>query len=186
MEVDCIGFRETGFFSELICDYLDENKGLEPFYSRLPSLENFKAQLEEKEKTFPLENRKVLVEALKGQYADVETSEATLTNIEALKEKNAFTIVTGHQLNLFTGPLYFLYKIISTINLTEELKVAYPDSNFIPVYWMATEDHDFDEINYFNFKGRKLQWNKDAAGAVGALSTEGLEKYNGVPKLRVE
>ena len=174
MEVDCIAFRETGYFSELICDYLDAKKGLKPFYNRMPNLENFKAQLEEKEKTFPLENRKVLVEALKGQYADVETSEATLTNIEALKEKNAFTIVTGHQLNLFTGPLYFLYKIISTINLTEELKVAYPDSNFIPVYWMATEDHDFDEINYFNFKGKKIQWSAKASGGVGRLSTADL------------
>jgi uncharacterized protein YllA (UPF0747 family) len=57
-------------------------------------------------------------------------------------------------LNLFTGPLYFLYKIISTINLTKELKAKYPAYNFVPIYWMATEDHDFEEINYFNFKGK--------------------------------
>jgi bacillithiol biosynthesis cysteine-adding enzyme BshC len=92
-----------------------------------------------------------------------------------LKDSNTFTVVTGHQLNLFTGPLYFLYKIISTINLTSELKKAYPKQHFVPVYWMATEDHDFEEINYFNFKGKKIHWNRDATGAVGHLSTVGLE-----------
>ena len=50
-------------------------------------------------------------------------------------------------MNLFTGPLYFLYKIISTINLCKELQKKYPENNFVPIYWMATEDHDFEEIN---------------------------------------
>jgi bacillithiol biosynthesis cysteine-adding enzyme BshC len=79
-------------------------------------------------------------------------------------------------LNLFTGPLYFLYKIISTINLTAELKAKYPEYYFVPVYWMATEDHDFEEINYFNFKGKKIRWNTQSKGPVGRLSTEGLDK----------
>src|SRR5690606_13374905 len=81
----------------------------------------------------------------------------------------------GHQLNLLTGPLYFSYKIISTINLCKTLKTAYPDYNFVPIYWMATEDHDFEEINYFNFKGKKIHWEKASKGAVGDLSTEGLK-----------
>ena len=81
-----------------------------------------------------------------------EISESTLQNIQLLKLSNTYTITTGHQLNLFTGPLYFLYKIASTINLCKELRQKYPTQNFVPIYWMATEDHDFDEINYFNFK----------------------------------
>jgi uncharacterized protein YllA (UPF0747 family) len=76
-------------------------------------------------------------------------------------------------LNLFTGPLYFLYKIISTINLTKELKAKYPAYNFVPIYWMATEDHDFEEINYFNFR-EKFRWNKESTGPCGRLSTQGL------------
>jgi bacillithiol biosynthesis cysteine-adding enzyme BshC len=76
---------------------------------------------------------------------------------------------------LFTGPLYFLYKIISTINLTKELKAKYPSFDFVPIYWMATEDHDFEEINYFNFQGKKFRWNKDSLGPVGRLSTNGLK-----------
>ena len=175
MEADCIPFQETGYFSKLICDYLEEKEGLKPFYNRFPHLENFKEQLLEKKAAFPPESRKILVEALNNQYANSAISEATQENINALGEKHTFTVVTGHQLNLFTGPLYFLYKIISTINLTQQLKESYPDYEFVPVYWMATEDHDFDEINYFNFKGKKVRWNLDAKGAVGRLSTAGLE-----------
>ena len=176
MEADCIPFQETGYFSELICDYLEEKEGLKPFYNRFPHLDNFSEQLLEKQAAFPPENRKVLVAALHKQYANTTISETTQENIDALGEQHSFTVVTGHQLNLFTGPLYFLYKIISTINLTEQLKESHPNYKFVPVYWMATEDHDFDEINYFNFKGKKVQWNIDAQGAVGRLSTAGLEE----------
>ena len=75
--------------------------------------------------------------------------------------------MTGHQLNLFTGPVFFLYKIITAIKLSAALKKAYPKYSFIPVYWMATEDHDFEEINHFNFKGKKIRWNREAGGGVG-------------------
>ncbi|WP_299782267.1 bacillithiol biosynthesis cysteine-adding enzyme BshC [uncultured Formosa sp.] len=177
MPTDCIPFRDTHYFSSLICDYLDEKPELKPFYNRFPKLENFKAQIEEKStfKGLSKTHRHVLASVLEQQYATVKTSEATLLNISLLKESNTFTITTGHQLNLFTGPLYFLYKIVSTINLTKELKIAYPNQHFVPIYWMATEDHDFDEINYFNFKGKKIQWNREDGGAVGEFSTEGLD-----------
>ncbi|WP_190808285.1 bacillithiol biosynthesis cysteine-adding enzyme BshC [Flagellimonas sp. S3867] len=175
MEVDCIPFKETGYFSKLICDYLDQEKGLSPFFNRFPDIKNFKDQIEEKESHFPETFRPILVNALKEQHQNVKISEATANNIALLGNKKAFTVVTGHQLNLFTGPLYFLYKIISTINLTRQLKEAYPTYDFVPVYWMATEDHDFEEINYFNFRGKKVQWNRDAAGAVGKLRTDDLQ-----------
>lgn len=175
MEVDCISFRETGYFSKLICDYLDQTKDLKHFYNRYPVSENFLEQIREKEANFPESNRAVLVEALTRQNKEITLSELSKSNISTLGESNAFTVVTGHQLNLFTGPIYFLYKIISTINLTKQLKEQHPDFHFVPVYWMATEDHDFDEINFFNFKGQKVQWNRDASGAVGKLNTEGLK-----------
>ena len=174
MDVDCIDFRETKYFSDLICDYLDGKKELIPFFNRMPELDNFKAQLEEKSESFPKANRIILSAALKKQYKNVETSEKTVSNIDLLVQQNTFTITTGHQLNLFTGPLYFLYKIISTINLTEQLKKKHPKNHFVPVYWMATEDHDFEEINYFNFDGKKVKWNIKTSGGVGRLSTEGL------------
>ncbi|PKQ44822.1 bacillithiol biosynthesis cysteine-adding enzyme BshC [Confluentibacter flavum] len=177
MALEDISFKKTGYFSSLICDYLDEKPELKPFYNRFPSLENFKKQIQEKEqsKFISESQRHVLVSVLKKQYAQIETSEMTVENIASLKSNNTFTVTTGHQLNLFTGPLYFLYKIVSTINLTETLKSAYPGYNFVPIYWMATEDHDFEEINYFNFKGKKIHWEKESNGAVGDLSTEGLK-----------
>ena len=174
MQVEGIPFKQTGYFSQIICDYLDEISDLNPFYNRYPKLASFKEQLLEKQGVFPAENRIILSESLERQYEGMPLSGKTKKNISLLKDQNTFTVVTGHQLNLFTGPLYFLYKIISTINLTEELKKTYPEYNFVPVYWMATEDHDFEEINYFNFRGKKLLWNKEVSGAVGRVSTEGL------------
>ncbi|OUS02073.1 bacillithiol biosynthesis cysteine-adding enzyme BshC [Flavobacteriales bacterium 33_180_T64] len=175
MPADCIPFRETNYFSSLICDYLDEKNEINSFYNRFPNLENFKAQIEEKQNSFTSDTRTVLVKSLKNQYKSINASEATRSNINLLNDADTFTITTGHQLNLFTGPLYFFYKIVSTINLCKELKMKYPNQNFVPIYWMATEDHDFDEINYFNFRGQKVQWNRAASGAVGELNLNGLE-----------
>ncbi|TJY36319.1 bacillithiol biosynthesis cysteine-adding enzyme BshC [Pontimicrobium aquaticum] len=176
MPTDCISFNDTNYFSSLVCDYLEECQELQPFYNRFPKLENFKNQIEEKEVSYNQTSRNMLVLVLKEQYKTVNSSRQTLDNIALLEDSKTFTITTGHQLNLFTGPLYFLYKIISTINLTKALKEEYPDYNFVPIYWMASEDHDFEEINYFNFKGKKIRWNRDAGGGVGDLDTKDLDK----------
>lgn len=176
MPTDCIPYKDTNYFSDFICNYISQKSDLKGLYHRFPLIENFEAQIKEKTAhKLTNSNRAVLVNTLLKQYASVETSELTLNNIELLASETTFTITTGHQLNLFTGPLYFLHKIISTINLTKQLKEQYPEYNFIPVYWMASEDHDFEEINYFNFRGKKIQWNSDQSGAVGHFNTEGLE-----------
>jgi len=178
MPTECIPYNETGYFSPLLCDYLAETATVKPFYNRFPKLENFEAQIIEKQKSSltDVSQRAIVVEALQAQYNHVKASETTQENIQKLASENTFTITTGHQLNLFTGPLYFLYKIISTINLASTLKQKHPDYEFVPIYWMASEDHDFDEIRYFNYKGKKVSWNREASGAVGELSTEGLQE----------
>ncbi|HEX8575965.1 MAG TPA: bacillithiol biosynthesis cysteine-adding enzyme BshC [Flavobacterium sp.] len=179
MPNDYICYQDSGYFSTIITDYLNEKPELQQFYNRFPHLHNFKNQIEEKQTNYNTannNNRKLLVAELEKQYALTICSKETKKNIESLVLPTTFTITTGHQLNLFTGPIYFLYKIVSTINLTNELKTHYPEYNFVPVYWMATEDHDFEEINYFNFKGKKFRWNKKSSGAVGRLSTAGLEE----------
>ena len=164
MKVTQVPFQETGFFSKIIQDYSSEKDTIKSFYNNFSDINGFKNQLEEKRASFSLETRKVLVAALHNQYNKVATTEETNQNINALLASNTFTVTTGHQLNLFTGPLYFLYKIISTINLAEELSLKFPKDNFVPVYWMATEDHDFDEINFFNFKNQKVQWKRNDGG----------------------
>ncbi|MBT7704754.1 MAG: bacillithiol biosynthesis cysteine-adding enzyme BshC [Polaribacter sp.] len=174
MKVAQLPFEKTGFFSKTMLDYLAKKESIKPFYHNYPDLVGFRNQLEEKEKSFNLESRNVLSKSLEKQYQGFDLSEATQNNIKLLKQKNTFTVTTGHQLNLFTGPLYFLYKIFSTINLAEEISKKFPTKDIVPVYWMATEDHDFEEINYFNFQEKKVQWNLESGGAVGRLSTEGL------------
>ncbi len=174
MNIENLPFDRTGYFTDFICDYLAEKPSIKNLYNSYPKLENFEARIAEKATHFPQANRDILYNALRAQYKKVALSRETESHLKKLKEPITFTVVTGHQLNLFTGPLYFLYKIISTINLTKDLKKAYPKYNFVPIYWMATEDHDFEEINYFNFEGKKLQWNREASGAVGHLKTDGL------------
>lgn len=186
MPTDCISYQESGYFSALINDYLNEKPELKALYHRFPNLENFKLQLEEKGKNFNgndninhnvNENfkREILVSVLEKQYESIAISKETKQNIHNLINPKTFTITTGHQLNLFTGPLYFLYKIITTINLCKELKNEFPEHDFVPIYWMATEDHDFEEINFFTFKHKKISWNRESFGPVGRLSTDGLE-----------
>lgn len=170
-----IPFYDTGYFSKIICDYLDKNDDLKEFYGNYPDLNGFRNQIERRLQYNSNLDRESLVKSLRNQYINLEISDKTSENIAFLANENTFTITTGHQLNLFTGPLYFLYKIISTINLTKQLKKEFPAYNFVPIYWMATEDHDFEEIQYFNFKGKKLSWKREAKGAVGRLSTEGLD-----------
>ena len=188
MPTDCISYQNSGYFSALMNDYLDQKPDLDTLYNHFPTLENFEKQIAEKQLNFNADGdgkRQTLVAALEKQYSNLETSALTRQNIAALAAANTFTVTTGHQLNLFSGPLYFLYKIISTINLTTELKKKYPTSNFVPVYWMATEDHDFEEINYFNFKGKKFRWNKESSGPVGRLSTEGLDDFLAIFALEI-
>src|SRR5690606_3608648 len=130
MPTSYISFPETNYFSKLICDYLDEKQELKAFYHRFPHLENFDDQIKEKKASFVHENRKVLKNVLQSQYKEIELSDQTADNITALEDSNTFTVVTGHQLNLFTGPLYFLYKIVSTMNLCKQLTKQYPGNSF--------------------------------------------------------
>ena len=101
-------------------------------------------------------------------------SRITSNNITLLKENNTYTITTGHQLNIYTGPLYVIYKIVTVIRACEELRKLRADCNFVPVYWMASEDHDFKEISYFRYNERKFTWNTDQTGAVGRFDPKSI------------
>ena len=175
MPTDCILYQKSGYFSKLIVDYLDEKLEIQSLYHRFPRIKNFGSQITEKAKNYTIENRLILAEALKNQNSNFPISPATQSNIELLKSEKTFTITTGHQLNLFSGPVYFIYKIASAINLCKQLKQKYSEYNFVPIYWMATEDHDFEEINHFHFNDQKIKWDKESFGPVGRVSTEGLD-----------
>lgn len=115
------------------------------------------------------------MQSLNAQYDNLKISDPVSQNIQSLADSKTFTITTGHQLNVFTGPLYFIYKIVTVINACKTLKQAYPEYNFVPVYWMASEDHDYDEICHFFFDGKKHVWETNQSGAVGHFDPSGLK-----------
>jgi bacillithiol biosynthesis cysteine-adding enzyme BshC len=167
-----IPYQQIGYFSKLISDYLDEKEELKTFYNYYLDIESFKNTIKEREQ-FHIE-REVLNSTLNLQYKAIDISNEVKKNINSLKNDNCFTVTTGHQLNLFTGPLYFIYKIITTINLAKELKENYSEYDFVPVYWMATEDHDFEEINHFNLFKKRYKLAKTQTGAVGKMKLDGV------------
>lgn len=176
MQHKTIPLADTKAFSSFFLDYIQQKQTLIPFYHRFPVVENFKEQVVEKSDTFPQPHRSVLVSTLQKQYESLKVSDAVSTNISSLAKPDTFTITTGHQLNIFTGPLYFIYKIITVINACKRLKSDYPNYNFVPVYWMASEDHDYDEIKYFRLYGKKYVWETSQQGAVGRFNTKDIEK----------
>lgn len=176
MRLTKVPFDQTRSFSDFFLDYISKKESLAPFYQRFPSLSNFKGQITEKQAAFSDEKRAILSTVLADQYKNIPLSKEVETNIGLLKHKDTFTVTTGHQLNVFTGPLYFIYKIVTVVNACKKLKEQYPAYNFVPVYWMASEDHDYDEIKSFRLYGKKYSWNTEQTGAVGRFKTEGFKE----------
>jgi bacillithiol biosynthesis cysteine-adding enzyme BshC len=171
---ETISFSNSGVLNTLVKDYLSKSEKLNSYYDHFPDEKGYKEILHSK--PYSDLDRNTLVNLLQAQAAGVKnTSELSLSSIQKLKQKNTYTVTTGHQLCLFTGPLYFIYKLITTINLAEKLKQKFPDFDFVPVYWMASEDHDFEEVNHFYNGEKKIQWQSDQTGAVGNFETVELK-----------
>lgn len=182
--MDChkVALADTHRFSKFFIDYLSHKEELQPFYNRFPAKENVLEQI--RQKHFDKDKRAVLYNSVKRQYKDLHLHENVAYNLESLKKDNTFTIVTGHQLNIFGGPLYFIYKIVTVIEACKALKKEYPEYNFIPVYWMASEDHDFDEISYIRYQQKKIKWETDQKGAVGHFEPASVEAlFSDIPGL---
>lgn len=171
MKKTTIDLSGTGHFSSLLVNYLDGGEQFTPFFAYPPTIEGFRKAVSEN--NYPVD-RDALVCSLNDQYGNMPMSEAVRKNISLLANPSTYTVTTGHQLCMFTGPLYFIYKIITTINLAASLKNEFPACNFVPVYWMASEDHDFLEVNHVHVFGKTLEWEKDAKGPVGQLDTLGV------------
>jgi len=182
MQLKKIPFADTHSFTPFFLDYIQQKENLKPFYQHFPSTKNFNDQLQQKGSSFPLANRSALAEVLQKQYEGIPPVDRVQKNINSLRDTKTFTVTTGHQLNIFTGPLYFIYKIVTVINTCKALKAAYPEYNFVPIYWMASEDHDYDEIKYFRLYGKKYVWTTNQTGAVGRFNTSDLKSLlNEVP-----
>jgi len=173
MKSTTIPYEQTGYFSQIIIDYLNQHNTLQPFYHYPPELSSFEKAISDKSKEQI--DRQALADILTKQYAGMQPHENVAKNIRAFKDENTFCIVTAHQLNIFTGPLYVIYKSITTINACIELKKQYPQYNFVPVFWLGTEDHDFEEINHVHLFGKTYTWTDHQGGACGRYQPHSLQ-----------
>ncbi|MEP6949245.1 MAG: bacillithiol biosynthesis cysteine-adding enzyme BshC [Ginsengibacter sp.] len=165
-----VPYSETGKFSKIVVDYIDQPGNLENFFEHPVSIEGIKASVLQRKKFNT--NRRLLVEQLQNQYESIQDSDIVQANIDALLQENTFTVCTAHQPNIFTGHLYFVYKILHTIKLADELKKQLPQYNFVPVFFMGSEDADLEELNHVIVDGKKYEWQTKQTGAVGRMNVD--------------
>jgi uncharacterized protein YllA (UPF0747 family) len=165
-----ITFSQTGKFTKIVLAYINEAPELKDFYAHPVNLEGIKSAIEQRKK-YPT-NRKLLAEQFTIQYKDFENCNLIKSNINALLDENTFTICTAHQPNIFTGHLYFVYKILHTIKLADSLKKELPEYNFVPVFFIGSEDADLEELNHVIIDGEKYQWETKQTGAVGRMKID--------------
>jgi len=173
MKSNNISYNQTNLLSPLIADYISAKNEVKFFYNIAPTKNGILESLPSRSE-FGKEKRLVLTSQLLAQYKSFDTEKAVLDNIKLLENSNTYTITTGHQLNFATGPLYTIYKILSTINAAEILSEE-QNIHVVPIFWLATEDHDFEEINHCNILGNQIKWETIAGNACGRLPTQPIE-----------
>lgn len=118
-------------------------------------------------------HRMVLSDVLEAQYATLPPVPAVSEHIHALRNDNTFTVTTAHQPCLFLGPLYFIYKAVSTIKLAQSITASNTQgSRVVPVFVLGSEDHDLEELNHVQLFNKKLVWEPDQRGPVGSIGAD--------------
>lgn len=164
----------TGYYGKLADAWLKHDEQLQHLY---PLRDTEISAIKEQYKQFNAEKRNLLADTILSQYSGLEIQPAVGSAIEKLRLPNTFTVTTGQQIHMFLGPVFFIYKITSAIRHARRLQELYPEDNYIPVFWMATEDHDIAEINTIHVFGKKYTWSAEEGGPTGRLSTEGLALF---------
>jgi bacillithiol synthase len=177
-----IKFSDLPGHQNLFLDYLYEFENVKEFYKnnfrdKEEYLKKFK-QISESRKDFNEE----LPAIIEGQYDGFVSSEKTKKNISYLKDKKTLAIVTGQQLGILGGPLYTFYKIITAIKLSVYLAERYNEFNFVPVFWLEGDDHDFDEISHVNL----INENNDIVKINYRETTEDDENSGSVGNLKID
>lgn len=172
MKVICHNKTPEGYYNKITDAWLKNDERLRDLYPL--SLQDI-PKVQDRYIHFDTDARNLLADTLLSQYKGIETSFAVKTSIEKLRQSNTYTVTTGQQIHIFLGPLFFIYKITSVIRQARRLQELYPENQYIPVFWMATEDHDIAEINEVTVFGKKHIWQTAQGGVAGNLPTEGLE-----------
>jgi bacillithiol biosynthesis cysteine-adding enzyme BshC len=168
MKKTLVPFQQVPQLAKTDVAYATGDVKLEPFVAYPPKLSAFEAVIAAKHgATYP---RTDLVQVLQLQYADLHLKQSVVTNIEALRLENTFTVTTAHQPSLFLGPLYFIYKALTTINLAAEIQQQSGGAyQVVPVFVLGSDDHDLEELNKVNLFGKKIVWEPGLTGPVGAM-----------------
>jgi len=147
-------------------DYLDATASLRPFYHYEPQNPDFGKII--RDKSAEAIDRQLLATVIEEQYQSLKLFPETQSSLDKLAQPNAFTLTTGHQLVMLGGPLFTTYKVLHIAKLAKVLSNQYPDYHFIPIFWIHTEDHDFEEINhYFSSFTQKHTYQGKFEGKVG-------------------
>lgn len=165
-----IPYAATGSFARIVTDYVEGKESLHPFFQHPVSLAGVKGAIEQR-KNYPT-NRSLLVNELKAQYSSITSADKVISNMEKLALENTFTITAAHQPNIFTGHLYFIYKILHAIKLAALLEKEFPENNFVPVFYMGSEDADLEELGHIYLFGEKYEWHTNQTGAVGRMKVD--------------
>ncbi len=175
--VESLGFHSE-VYTPLMQRLLQHDTSLDAFHSGLFDVALAQQHAKKRVASFKKASRTILVESLRKQYADIPKIDATEASLQRLAQSNTVTVTTGHQLNIFTGPLFFWYKILDVINAVERLQKEDTKHDYVPIFWMASEDHDVEEINHFFLGEQKAYWQSPNGGPVGRMTTETLQKLH--------
>jgi bacillithiol synthase len=145
----CVPFRQIPHTTKLFTDYLSWSPSIRPFYSRSPHFAEW-VKDEKSSASYDSERRHRVAGILERQNKVWGASSRTLQNIARLRD-GASALVTGQQVGLFGGPLFSFFKALTTVKLANEATSAGCDS--VPVFWLATTDHDLEEISHVSVLG---------------------------------
>ncbi len=164
---------KTSAFSTTVIDYLGKKEAIQQLQAYELSEQGFQQAIHDRSSSsYP---RSLLVEVIAKQYQGLPNSDTWERQLSLLKDENTYTVVTAHQCNLFSGPLYFILKTVSAIKQARFLARHFPEHNFIPIFWIGSEDHDFEELNHIYIRENRIEWSANQGGAVGRYTPEGLE-----------
>lgn len=149
-----IRFSEIPRTSRLYQDYLYHFDRVAKFY-QAEGLDLAKLAPRTAQVTAQPFSRDAVADVLADQNRRAGAGEATFANIERLRQPDSVVVITGQQAGLFTGPLYTIFKALTAIKLSEQLRAE--GVNAVPMFWIAAEDHDFEEINHTRLINREGQ-----------------------------
>ncbi|ASL66693.1 TPA: bacillithiol biosynthesis cysteine-adding enzyme BshC [Bacillus cereus] len=151
MEIKEISVPQQG----VVADYMNGKKEIQSCFDYMLTEDAFKQRLHDlREREF---FRQDLVAHLLEYNTKLQAGESTLQNVKALGDENTYVVIAGQQAGLLTGPLYTIHKVISILQLAKEKEESL-GVKVVPVFWIAGEDHDMDEINHtFVAKNKKMK-----------------------------